>query len=317
MVLSIQHLTKVYRKGVRANDDVSLEVAAGEVLGLVGHNGAGKTTLLNQVIGLVRPTAGSITIDGLDVVAQPALARRACSLQPQAHAPLDGVTPRTAIEIMARIRGATRRRARERTADLIETLELQEWADKPAQTLSGGVRRLTAFCIAAAEPGRIVMLDEPTNDVDPMRRRLLWNRIRVLGEAGSAVLLVTHNIAEAERAVDRLAVLHHGRIIAEGTPAQLREGQDDRLRLELVAATEPEATALAARFPGAYPTTVSGRRVVLSIDADAAGAALAWARREHTARAVEEFAVTPVSLEDVYIGLTGQPEEVDHAGRTA
>jgi ABC-2 type transport system ATP-binding protein len=131
------------------------------------------------------------------------------------------------------------------------------------------------------------------------------------------VLVITHNIAEAERAVDRLAVLHRGRIIAEGTPAQLRAGQDDRLRLELVAATEPEATALAARFPSAHPTTVSGRRVLVSIDTDAAGAALAWANREHTAGTVEEFAVTPVSLEEVYIGLTGQPEEVDHASRAA
>jgi ABC-2 type transport system ATP-binding protein len=313
MVLSIQHLTKVYRKAVRANDDVSLAVDAGEVVGLVGHNGAGKTTLLNQVMGLVRPTSGSITIDGADVVTDPAFARRACSLQPQADAPLDGVTPRQAIEIMARIRGAERRRARARTAELIAGLELDEWANKPAQTLSGGVRRLTAFCIAAAEPGRIVMLDEPTNDVDPVRRRLLWRQIRVLAEAGSAVLLVTHNVTEAERAVDRLVVLHHGRIIAEGTPAQLRAGHDDRLRLSLVAPTEPEAAAVAHRFPGPYAAAVTGRRVVVSIDAEAAGSALEWANQEHTSGAVEEFSVTPVSLEEVYIGLVTEPEAVEHA----
>ncbi len=107
MVLQIEHLTKVYRNGVRANDDVSLGVAAGEVVGLLGHNGAGKTTLLNQVIGLTRPTSGSVSIDGVDVIANPAQARQDCSLQPQSHAPLDGVTPRQAIEIMARLRGAT------------------------------------------------------------------------------------------------------------------------------------------------------------------------------------------------------------------
>jgi ABC-2 type transport system ATP-binding protein len=237
-------------------------------------------------------------------------------LQPQTHAPLDGVSPRRAIEIIARIRGAGRQRARERTAELIAALELEEWADKSGNALSGGVRRLTAFCIAAAEPGRIVMLDEPTNDVDPVRRRLLWRAIRALAEAGSAVLLVTHNVLEAERGVDRLAVLHHGRIVAEGTPAQLRAGHDDRLRLQLVAATEPEAATVAARCPGPYPPVVTGRRVVLAIEADAAGAALAWANQEHAAGAVEEFSVTPVSLEDVYVELVADHEEVEHAART-
>jgi ABC-2 type transport system ATP-binding protein len=316
-MLTVSHLTKVYGKSVRANDDVSLAVSAGEVVGLVGHNGAGKTTLLNQVIGLVRPTSGSITIDGIDVVANPALARRACSLQPQADATLDRVSPRRAIEIMARIRGAGRRRAQERTAELIGSLELEEWADRSADSLSGGVLRLTAFCVAAAEPGRIVMLDEPTNDVDPVRRRLLWRAIRGLAGGGSAVLLVTHNVLEAERGVDRLAVLHHGRIVAEGTPAQLRAGHDDRLRLQLVAVTEPEATTLADRLPGAHAPIVTGRRIVLAIEADAAGAALAWANREHTAGTVEEFSVTPVSLEDVYVELVADHEEVDHADRAA
>src|SRR5262245_56161442 len=217
MVLQIQHVTKVYRKGVRANDDVTLDVAAGEVVGLLGHNGAGKTTLLNQVIGLTRPTSGSIVIDGVDVVADPAEARRACSMQPQSHAPLEGVTPRQVIELVARLWGAGRRRARQRTAELIAALELEPWAKTVGERLSGGIRRLTAFCLAAAEPGRVVMLDEPTNDVDPIRRRLLWQQVRGLADAGSAVLLVTHGVVEAERVVDRLVILHHGRIVAGGT----------------------------------------------------------------------------------------------------
>lgn len=111
MLLEIADLVKVYRRGVRANDGISLRVDAGEVLGLLGHNGAGKTTLLNQVVGLVRPTSGRIRIDGRDPVADPAMARRLCSLQPQAHAPLDGVTPRQAIETIVRLSGVTRRGA--------------------------------------------------------------------------------------------------------------------------------------------------------------------------------------------------------------
>jgi ABC-2 type transport system ATP-binding protein len=311
MVLQIRHLTKVYRKRVRANDGVSLDVSAGEVVGLLGHNGAGKTTLLNQVVGLSKPTSGTITIDGVDVVANPAHARRACSLQPQSHAPLDGVTPRQVIEIVARLRGASRARARQRTQELIDGLDLGPWAKTVGQRLSGGIRRLTAFCLAAAEPGRVVMLDEPTNDVDPVRRRLLWQQVRALADGGCAVLLVTHGVVEAERVVDRLAILHQGRIVAEGSPAQLRGSHDDQLRLELHTVSESAAAALRPPLSGA--ASVAGRRVVVTIGAHEATTAIDWAQRERVAGTVDEFAINPASLEDVYIGLLGDQKELDHA----
>jgi len=312
MLLEIQHLTKDYRGGVRANDDISFRLAAGQVLGLFGHNGAGKTTLLNQVVGLTLPTSGSIRIDGRDPVADPAMARRVCSLQPQSQVPLDGVTPRQAIEIVARIRGADRRRARERTDVLLTALDIQQWAGTGAERLSGGVRRLTAFCMAAAAPGRVVMLDEPTNDVDPVRRRLLWSQIRALADAGCAVVVVTHNVVEAERTVDRLVVLDRGRVVADGTPAQLRGDHRERLRLELVAADQAAArqlaAALATDLADADPPVVAGRRVVVAIDAAAAARALAWAQSQRTAGRVDELSVTPISLEDVYLTLVS-PED--------
>ncbi|HEY8472641.1 MAG TPA: ABC transporter ATP-binding protein [Natronosporangium sp.] len=302
-MLEITDLTKVYRRGVRANDGISMAVDAGQVLGLLGHNGAGKTTLLNQVVGLLKPTSGTIRIDGADPVADPAMARRVCSLQPQAQAPLDGVTPRQAIELMARIRGASRRRARQRAEELLAALELEQWADTIGERLSGGVRRLTAFCMAAAEPGRLVMLDEPTNDVDPVRRALLWQQVRALADGGCAVVLVTHNVLEAERAVQQLVVLDHGRVVAQGTPAELRGAQAARLRLELVAADPRIAAELAGEFPGIEPAVVTGRRVVVPIEPAAASNALDRAQRAREAGRVDEFSVTPVSLEDVYIRL--------------
>jgi ABC-2 type transport system ATP-binding protein len=308
VLLEIRNLTKVYRRGVRANDGVSLKLDAGEVLGLFGHNGAGKTTLLNQVAGLTRPTSGSIRIDGRDPVADPAMARRACSLQPQAQAPLDGITPRQAVEVMARIRGASRRRARERTAELLAALDLESWAGTVGERLSGGVRRLTSFCMAAAEPGRVVMFDEPTNDVDPVRRRLLWAQIRALAEAGCAVVLVTHNVVEAERGADRLVILDDGRVVADGTPAELRGRHGERLRVELVAVDQAAATELAAAVAielAGELLTVSGRRVVVAVDTGRAAAAVALAQRERAAGRIDEFAVTPASFEDIYVSLVG------------
>jgi ABC-2 type transport system ATP-binding protein len=305
VLLEIADLTKVYRRGVRANDGICLSVEAGQVLGLLGHNGAGKTTLINQVVGLVRPTSGSIRIDGRDPVADPPMARRMCSLQPQAQAPLTGITPRQAIEIMARIRGASRRRARTRTDELLAELELEPWANTVGEKLSGGVQRLTAFCMAAAEPGRVVMFDEPTNDVDPVRRKLLWRQVRALGAAGCAVILVTHNVIEAERAVQRLAILDQGRVVAHGSPAQLRGEHAERLRLEIVAADERDAHRLAGEVAGAEPAAIAGRRVAVPIEVASAASAMAWAQRQREAGRVDEFSVTPMSLEDVYIRLVG------------
>jgi len=294
-VLQIDTLTKVYRRGTRANDGISLEVAAGEVLGLLGHNGAGKSTLLGQVVGLVRPTAGRISLLGRDPVADPAWARTTCSFQPQAQAPLTGVTARQAIETIGRIRGGSRRSVRRRTAELLAALDIEEWADRPGERSSGGVRRLTAFCMAIVEPGSLVMLDEPTNDVDPVRRRLLWEQVRALAAEGRGVVLVTHNITEAERAIDRVVVLDHGRVAAAGTPAALAAGREMRLEVALDADLDAPAWSLGEHR--------DGDRRTFRVAARDAHLAVAWAQSRTT-----RFSLNPVSLEDVYVRLTETPE---------
>ena len=302
MLLEIENLTKVYRTGVRANDGIDLSIDAGEVFGLLGHNGAGKTTLVNQVVGLLKPTAGSIRIDGRDMIADPGLARRLCSFQAQSQVPIDGLTPRQAIELLGQLRGASAADVRSRRARLVDGLELDEWLDVDAARLSGGVKRLVAFAMAAVAPGRLVMLDEPTNDVDPVRRRLLWRQVRALADEGAAVLLVTHNVVEAERSVDRLAILDEGRVIAEGTPAELKAGLGAELRLELV--IDPRAEELPVSPFGRSVVPV-GNRLMVGVPIDAAGPAVAWAELLQRAGTVEEFTLGPATLEDVYVALVG------------
>lgn len=305
MLLEIEGLTKVFRSGVRANDGIDLSVGEGEVFGLLGHNGAGKTTLVSQVVGLLRPTSGAIRIDGRDVVADTGLARRLCSLQAQAHVPIDGLTPRQAIELLGQLRGASRQEARARRAGLVDALELGEWLDTDAAHLSGGVKRLVAFALAAVAPGRVVMLDEPTNDVDPVRRRLLWRQVRALADEGAAVLLVTHNVVEAERSVDRLAILDAGRVVASGTPAELKAGLHEELRLELVLEPGP---ADRPRSPFGGRVTAAGNRLMVGVPLDGAGEAVAWAESLQRAGAIEEFTLGPATLEDVYVALVGGGE---------
>jgi ABC-2 type transport system ATP-binding protein len=313
MLLQIEHLTKVYRSGTRANDDICIETAAGEVLGVLGPNGAGKTTLVGQLLGLIRPTSGDIRLDGVDVVADPAHARRQCSYQPQATVPIEGLTPLEAIEICGRIRGGGGAEVRRRAVELIEVLDLGKWASRPTP-LSGGVARLVAFCMAAVRPGRLVILDEPTNDVDPLRRRLLWSEIRSLADGGAAVLLVTHNVLEADRCVDRLVIVDRGRVVGRGTPAQMKAGLGGNLRLELV--LPPGAAAPPLEAWAADPVLV-GRRLAVGLSVADGGRAVSWAiEAQHQGR-VAEFSLQPASLEDVYLrAVQPETEEEESAGAT-
>ena len=238
-VLKAESLCKSYIKGKLVNDHISLSLGHGEIFGLLGPNGAGKTTLVSQIIGLAKPDTGSISIDDVDIVAKPGYARQACSFQAQTQVPINGLTAKQAIELVGRVRGSDAKTVRVRTQELLKNLEMEEWAAKSAETFSGGMRRLVAFCMAAVAPGRIVILDEPTNDIDPLRRRLLWQEVRTLVATGSAVLLVTHNVLEAERAVDRLAIIDKGKVVSMGTPAALKGNGGLNMRFELT--LEPRA----------------------------------------------------------------------------
>jgi ABC-2 type transport system ATP-binding protein len=295
-VLSVEHVSKTYRGGVLANDDITLDVAAGEVFGLLGPNGAGKTTLVNQVLALLVPDAGSIRIDAVDVVARPAEARRLCSFQPQAAAPVDGLTARQAIEIVGAIRGGDRAHLRARSVQLLDALDLGEIANRSVP-MSGGMARLTGFCMAAVVPGRVVVLDEPTNDVDPLRRRALWEQIRRLADDGAAVLLVTHNVLEAERCVDRLAIVAGGRVRAMGPPARLKADLGAPLRLEVTLDPEAPAPVLPA---AATLVGEAGRRMIAHVQLHDSGEVVAWAQQAQDAGVIAEFSVAAASLEDVY-----------------
>jgi ABC-2 type transport system ATP-binding protein len=306
-LLSVKQLRKEYRGGVVANDDITLAIEPGEVYGLLGPNGAGKTTLVNQIVGLVKPTSGQIILNGVDVVADPDYTRQACSFQPQTQVPIDGLTPMQAITLVGRIRGGKAADVERRAGELIEALEIEDWADKTGQQLSGGVRRLVAFCMAVVTPGKLTILDEPTNDVDPLRRRLLWKQVRELAGHGSSVLLVTHNVLEAERSVNRLAIIDHGRVLASGTPASLKESDAGAFRLELVM----EPTAAKPQLPAfvTQPLT-TGRRLIGRVEADQVGKAVDWAGDLKTQSLIEEFSVGPATLEDVYVRKIGRADAI-------
>lgn len=314
-VLEVDGLTRRFGTVV-ANEGIGLRVRAGEVVGLLGHNGAGKTTLVSQLVGLLKPDAGSIRVAGADAVADPAAARRRVALQAQAQAPIDGLTPRAAIEIAARLRGLSRADAKAAAHRLADELDIGEWLDRRATPdgggLSGGVRRLTAFAMAAATPVPLVVLDEPTNDVDAARRRRLWDTVRRLGDEGAGVLLVTHSVAEAERVVDELVILDRGRVAAAGSPSRLRGTGDRDLRLELSLHPGGADPSEDPRVPVPVARRVrAGRRVLLTLGADDAEAAVAWATALRSDERIEGYALAPATLEDVYLAATTRETTTD------
>jgi ABC-2 type transport system ATP-binding protein len=302
VALEVTDLKKVYGNGVAANDGITMHIDAGEVYGLLGPNGAGKSTLVKQVIGLLKPSSGTITLGRYDLVKHPAHARQLCSYLPQAQMPIDSLRAIEAIQLTGMIRGGDGPTVRSRTDRLIEALDLGEWRDVVGMRLSGGVRRLVGFAMVAVWPGQLVILDEPTNDVDPLRRRLLWDQVRRLADEGAAVALVTHNVLEAEKAVDRLAVADAGRLLAEGTPSSLKAAYRGQLRLQLM--LRPGAAV------GDPPEFVSssvaaGHNLVTVIDEKDAAGAIGWAQELVDAGTAEEYALGATTLEDVYIKLAG------------
>jgi ABC-2 type transport system ATP-binding protein len=307
-LLQVENVSKRYKGGVLANDGISLTVNGGRVFGLIGPNGAGKTTLVSQILGISKPSSGRIVIEGVDILKDPTFARQSCSYQPQTQVPINGVTPLQAIELVGRLRHGDAETVRHRTRELIQSLELEPWATVGGHKLSGGIRRLTAFCMAAVVPGKLVILDEPTNDVDPLRRRLLWREVRKLAARGSTVILVTHNILAAERSVDELAIIDQGRVVSHGTAASFKENDAGWLRIELTL----ETASHGMKWPRSIlRPVVLGNRLYGMVKAKNIEQTVIWAKDSVESEMIEEFSIGPSTLEDAYIRLIGRQDALE------
>ncbi len=294
-VYQIEHLRKVYPGlPTPANDDISLEIVAGEIFGLLGENGAGKTTLVRQMANLLRPTAGRILLYGQDVGRDPLHVPLHVGYMPQASDALNNLTVSEALYFTAHLRGLTRRDAlAERDAQL-ELWQLGPLRERYSPRLSGGQRRLLRLAVACAGGPPVLILDEPTNDLDPQRRRLVWEALRHLRDArGATILFITHDAIEAEKVIERVGIMRSGRLVAVGRPAHLKAALDRKLRLELVFAPEHPP-----RLPeGLTPTTLGpGRWVVLLDRAEAAGLL-----GRVDLNGVDDFRLYSATLEDLYL----------------
>ena len=298
-----------------ALDGLDLDVEAGTVFGLLGPNGAGKTTLVRVLATLQRPTSGRASVLGHDVVAEPLAVRRRIGLAGQFAAVDQELTGRENVEMVGELYGLTAAEARSGAVEVIERLGLTEAADRRVSTYSGGMRR--RLDLGASLVGRppVLLLDEPTTGLDPRTRQELWVIVEELRREGTTVLLTTQYLEEADRLAERIAVVDHGRIVAEGTPSELKATIGAEIlvvRLVHPSAAAEAVAALADLAAHDEPLAAAAGEIRLAV-ADPTASAEALRRLDSRGLQVAAIELERPTLDDVFLSLTGRPADTDQA----
>ena len=303
-------LTKTFGT-TRALDGVDLRIRKGSVYGLLGPNGAGKTTTIRILATLLRPDAGTATVLGHDVEREAATVREKVSLTGQYASVDEDLTGTENLVLVGRLLGLSWRDARRRSTELLEAFGLADAAGRQVMTYSGGMRRRIDIAASLVAIPEILFLDEPTTGLDPRSRNQVWELVRRIAESGTTVLLTTQYLDEADRLAERLAVIDHGKVIAEGTSRELKASIGaSAMHVRLASADQRGlAQELVHRvlgdglLPGTDPMELAAR---LENPAQAAAvlAALSQASVE-----VAEFSVGNPSLDEVFLALTGRTSE--------
>jgi ABC-2 type transport system ATP-binding protein len=314
LAVAASGLVKAFGK-TKAVDEVDLAVPTGMVYGLLGPNGAGKTTIIRMLATLLRPDAGHARVLGHDIVRQADAVRGRVALTGQYASVDEELTGGENLVLLARLLGLRRRQARARAGELLDAFGLAEAAGRLVKTYSGGMRRRLDIAASIVVTPQLLFLDEPTTGLDPRSRTQVWELVRALAAGGTTVLLTTQYLQEADQLADRIAVIDHGRLIAEGTPGQLKASiGTGALQVRL---RDPQ------QRPEAERVLSQTLRVPMHLESDAAAlsarvadpdrVALALAELSRAGVAVTQFALGQPSLDEVFLALTGHPTQDDTA----
>ena len=311
-----QNLTKTYKKKphneiILANDNLSLQIIQGKIFGLLGPNGAGKTTFLLQILGLLVPDSGNIQVEGINVVKSPDRAKKITGYMPQSRVAMKNLEVHRALSITGQLRGLSRQDALKQTKEITERLDLGAHKNQYLDRISGGMLRAVSLGMALMGHPRILVLDEPTNELDPVRRRMIWDVIQQINtNDGITFLLVTHNVLEAEQVVDQVAIIDRGRVIVTGTPEELKRQVGNDMRIDIVIKAEEierqGLTAIEETLQTICPFIATRpKQYTLFTEKSTLGSVVNHLVLECSSF-IEDFRVIPPSLEDVYIHHTRQ-----------
>ena len=308
MAIEAKGLVKVFKE-VRAVDGVDLAVRRGSVYGVLGPNGAGKTTTIRMLATLLRPDAGTARVLGHDIIAEADRVRESISLTGQLASVDEDMTGRENLIFLALLLGFRRAAAKERADELLEAFGLTAAAGRMVKNYSGGMRRRLDVAASIVVSPQILFLDEPTTGLDPRSRNQVWEIVRALVERGTTILLCTQYLDEADQLADRIAVIDHGKVIAEGTPSQLKASVGTgALKVRLL---DPDQRPQAAQLLGEAlrtPVQLEADPAALSAAcADAAEAAEAIAALSGAGIEIADFSLGQPSLDEVFLALTGKP----------
>ncbi|HEY6538300.1 MAG TPA: ATP-binding cassette domain-containing protein [Candidatus Dormibacteraeota bacterium] len=307
----VEGLVKVYGK-TRAVDGLDLEVAKGSVVAVLGPNGAGKTTLIRILATLAKPTGGRARVAGFDVITQAPQVRRSIGIAGQSESIDEYLTGRQNLVMVGELSRLPRAEARVRAAGLLERFELKEAADRTTKTYSGGMRRKLDLAASMITQPAVLFLDEPTTGLDPRARMGMWQLIRELGQTGTTILLTTQYLDEADQLAHNIAVVDSGRVIAWGTPDQLKtQVGGSVLEVSLPKASDLDLAAAVLRREIHPTVTVDERRRQLTLPAtDEKGLVTRVIRAlDRDGVVVDDITVRRPALDDVFMILTGHGAE--------
>jgi ABC-2 type transport system ATP-binding protein len=311
MTLAVETINLAKRFGdTRAVDGINLMIPRGTVYGLLGPNGAGKTTTIRILTTLIKPDGGSARVLGHDLVTEASSVRAKVGVTGQFASVDEDLTGLENLVLIARLLGFSWSSARERAKQLLTSFDLAEAASRQVRTYSGGMRRRLDIAASLIVTSELLFLDEPTTGLDPRSRGQVWDIVRAIAAEGTTVLLTTQYLEEADRLANRLAVIDHGKVIAEGTSKELKTSVGGRaLHLTLTDVSQREAAhAIIKQVLGDVHDGIEDNQLVAKVLRDDAVpqalAALAAAQIN-----IAEFALAQPSLDDVFLALTGKPAE--------
>jgi ABC-2 type transport system ATP-binding protein len=297
------------RKGVTVDAvrGVSLSVAESEIFGFLGPNGAGKTTTLRMLATLIVPDGGQATIAGADLLTEPGEVRRQVGYVAQGGATWDEVTAREELALQGRMYGLSKAEARQRASAAVEAFELSDFADRRCKTYSGGQRRRVDIALGVVHAPKVLFLDEPTAGLDPQSRAHMWDEVRRLRKEGMTVFITTHYLEEADALCDRIAIIDHGEIVAEGTPDDLKREISGDVLAVTVSGSGPLAAELLSSQPYVHKLEVLDE-TGLRLYVESGPIAIPMVLRVLEGSGVEMGAIElhRPSLDDVFLTKTGR-----------